>query len=98
MIAQDKVYLLFEFMKVDNEQENAYMDTENFWKRFMTSVENIIGWDLWSQPGGEDQGYQYLTVQIFTDPVKMMQGGGDLYAAAKKAYPNMSDEDFMKKI
>jgi hypothetical protein len=32
---------------------------------------NIIGWDLWSlQPGGEDQGYQYLTVQIFTDPVK----------------------------
>jgi hypothetical protein len=28
----------------------------------------------------------------------MMQGGGDLYAAAKKAYPNMSDEDFMKNL
>lgn len=102
MIAQDKVYLLFEFMKVDNEQENAYMDTENFWEKIHDQrVKNgdIIGWDLWSlQPGGEDQGYQYLTVQIFTDPVKMMQGGGDLYAAAKKAYPNMSDEDFMRKF
>jgi hypothetical protein len=38
-----------------------------------------------------------LTVQIFTDPVKMMQGGGDLYTAAKIAF-NMSDEDFMKKF
>jgi hypothetical protein len=26
-IAQEKLYLIFEFMKVDNEQEAAYMET-----------------------------------------------------------------------
>jgi hypothetical protein len=87
-------------MKVDNEQENAYMDTENFGKDSWPACKkwNIIGWDLWSlQPGSEDQGYQYLTVQIFTDPVKWCRAEVILYAA-KKAYPNMSDEDFMKNL
>lgn len=102
MIAQDKLYLLFEFMKVDNEQETAYGETESFWQKIHDQrVKNgdIIGWDLWSlQPGGEDQGYQYLTVQVFKDPVKMFQGGGDLMAAAKKAYPAMSEQDLNKKL
>jgi hypothetical protein len=60
-------------MKVDNEQENAYMDTENFGKDSWPACKKwrYHRMDLWSlQPGGEDQGYQYLTVQIFTDPVK----------------------------
>lgn len=100
--AQEKMYLLFEFMKVDNAQESAYYETENFWQKIHDQrIKNgdIIGWDLWAlQPGGTDQGYQYLTVQVFNDPVKMFQGGGDLFAAAKKAYPNMSDEDFDKKF
>lgn len=102
MIAQDKLYLLFEFMKVDNEQETAYGETESFWEKIHDQrVKNgdIIGWDLWSmQPGGEDQGYQYLTVQVFKDPVKMFQGGGDLMAAAKKAYPAMSEQDLINKL
>jgi hypothetical protein len=102
MIAQDKLYLLFEFMKVDNEQETAYGETESFWQKIHDQrVKNgdIIGWDLWSlQPGGEDQGYQYLTVQVFKDPVKMFQGGGDLMAAAKKAYPAMSEQDLINKL
>lgn len=102
LIAQDKIYLLFEFMKVDNEQETAYAETESFWAKIHDQrVKNgdIIGWDLWSlQPGGEDQGYQYLTVQVFKDPIKMFQGGGDLMAAAKKAYPAMSDQDLNNKL
>lgn len=100
--AQDKLYLLFEFMKVDNEQETAYWDTESLWEKIHDQrVKNgdIIGWDLWSlQPGGKDQGYQYLTVQVFKDPVKMFQGGGDLMAAAKKAYPSMSEQDLINKL
>lgn len=100
--AQEKMYLLFEFMKVGNAQESAYSETENFWQKIHDQrIKNgdIIGWDLWAlQPGGVDQGYQYLTVQVFNDPVKMFQGGGDLFAAAKKAYPTMSDEDFEKKF
>ncbi|MFE3869443.1 hypothetical protein ACFX5E_15370 [Flavobacterium sp. LS2P90] len=102
MIAQDKLYLLFEFMKVDNEQETAYGETESFWEKIHDQrVKNgdIIGWDLWSlQPGGEDQGYQYLTVQVFKDPVKMFQGVADLMAAAKKAYSAMSEQDLINKL
>ena len=31
--AQDKLYLMFEFMKVDNEQEASYAETEAFWEK-----------------------------------------------------------------
>ncbi|MBZ9631274.1 hypothetical protein LB465_10835 [Salegentibacter sp. LM13S] len=96
-IAQDKLYLIFEFMKVDNEQEQSYMETETFWEKIhVQRVKNgdILGWDLWRlQPGGEDQGYQYLTVSLYNDPLKMMSGAGDFEAALNAAYPNMSDAD-----
>ena len=96
MSAQDKYYLLFEFMKVDNEQVSAYMETENFWEKIHAQrVKNgdIIGWDLWAlQPGGENQGPQYMTVHVYDDPVKMMSGAGDFDAAVKAAYPNMSSD------
>ncbi len=99
VIAQDKLYLSFEFMEVDNEQEDAYWETESFWEKIhVQRVKNgdIIGWDLWSlKPGGEDQGYQYLTVNLYDDPVKMFKGG-DFNAALKAAYPDMSEEDLNK--
>jgi hypothetical protein len=101
-IAQDKLYLIFEFMKVDNEQEQAYMETEEFWEKIQEQrVKNgdILGWDLWSlQPGGEEQGYQYLTVSLYNDPVKMMSGAGDFEAALKTAYPQMSDDELTEKF
>lgn len=102
VIAQDKLYLVFEFMKVDNDQENEYADVETFWEKIHEQrVKNgdILGWDLWSlQPGGEDQGYQYLTVTLFNDPVKMMAGTGGFNTALKNAYPKMSDEALAKKF
>ena len=93
--AQEKLYLLFEFMTVDNNQEAAYMDTEEFWQNIHEKRVNngeIIGWDLWRlQPGGEDQPYQYLTVNLYNDPVKMMTGGeGDFSETLKEAYPDTS--------
>jgi hypothetical protein len=102
--AQDKLYLIFDFMKVDNEQEAAYAETEEFWEKIHQQRANngdIIGWDLWSlQPGGEDQGFQYLTVTLFSDPVKMMSGAGTspFIETAKAAYPNMSEADITKKL
>lgn len=96
-IAQDKLYLIFEFMKVDNEQEQAYMETEAFWEKIhLQRVKNgdILGWDLWRlQPGGEDQGFQYLTVTLYNDPVKMMSGAGDFEAALTAAYRDISEND-----
>jgi hypothetical protein len=100
VIAQDKLYLVFEFMKVDNEQEVAYEETEAFWEKIhVQRVKNgdITGWDLWSlQPGGEDQGFQYLTVTLYNNPVKMFAGAGGFQAALKAAYPNMTDEKLAK--
>jgi len=97
MTAQDKLYLLFEFMHVDNEQESAYMETEGLWEKIHAErVKNgeIIGWDLWRLlPGGEKQGAQYLTVNVYDDPVKMMSGSGDWNKAFEAAFPNISDED-----
>jgi hypothetical protein len=101
MFAQDKLYLVFELMKVDNEQETAYMETENFWEKIhqeRVQSGEIIGWDLWQLlPGGEDQGYQYMTVTLYNDPVSMFKAG-DLIGSAKKAYPNMKEEDLLKKL
>ncbi len=75
-MAQDKLYLVFEFMKVDNEQVAVYMETESFWEKIHEQrVKNgdIIGWDLWSlKPGGEDQGFQYMTVNLYKDAVSMI--------------------------
>ena len=97
VIAQDKLYLVFEFMRVDNEQESDYMETESFWEKIHEQrIKNgdIIGWDLWSlRPGGEDQHFQYLTVNLYSDPIKMFKGGGDFDAALKAAYPDMSEKE-----
>ena len=62
---------------------------------------DIAGWDLWAlSPGGEQQGYQYLTVTLYSDPVKMMDGSSwaNLLDRAKAAYPNMSEADLEKKL
>jgi len=104
MLAQDKLYLIFEFMQVDNEQEAAYAETEEFWEKIQQQRINggdIIGWDLWAlSPGGEQQGFQFLTVTLYNDPVKMMDGSSwvHLMDRAKAAYPNMSEADLNKKL
>jgi len=104
VIAQDELYLTFEFMKVDNEQEQAYAATEEFWEKIQeerVKAGDILGWDLWSlQPGGEMQHFQYLTVTLYSDPVKMMDGSSwnSLMDRAKAAYPNMSEADLMAKV
>lgn len=103
-IAQEKLYLVFEFMKVDNEQEMEYNATEEFWEKIQVQrvkAGDIIGWDLWAlSPGGEQQGFQYLTVSLYNDPVKMMDGSSwaNLLDRAKAAYPKMSEADLNKKI
>ena len=99
---QNNLYLVYEFMRVDIEQEGTYMDIETFWQKIHEErVKNgdIIGWDLWRlQPGGEDQGYQYLTVNLYDDKVKMMSGAGDFWKAVTQAYPNLSEEKLNEKF
>ncbi|MFZ0488701.1 MAG: hypothetical protein WBV11_12080 [Salegentibacter sp.] len=103
-IAQEtgNTYLIFEFMKVANDKESAYQDTEDFWEKIhqqRVAAGDIVGWDLWYLlPGGTDQGYQYLTVTVFNDPLKMMQAGNGIYDAAKKAYPDLSEQQFNERM
>lgn len=103
-VAQEKLYLLFEFMQVDNEQEAEYSATEEFWEKIQAQrvkAADIAGWDLWAlSPGGTQQGYQYLTVTVYNDPVKMMDGSSWVHIMdrAKAAYPSMSEADLNKKL
>ena len=103
-LAQDKVYLMLEFMKVKDGQHLAYMETESFWEKIhqqLADSDAIIGWDLWSLlPGGTDQGYQYMVVTVFDDPVKMMNhlSQDQLTAAAQRAYPDMTEDEIWTKI
>lgn len=99
LYAQDsELYLLFEFMKVEPAQEGAYLETEEFWAgihKQRALAGETIGWDLWAlQPSGTDQGYQYLTVNLFDSMEAMMKGttGAALLEHAKKAYPDMTEQ------
>jgi len=99
--AEDTLYLMFEFMHVDEGQSAAYADTEEFWEKVhVERVKNgdCIGWDLWQlQPGGQEQGAQFMTVSLYNDPVKMMEGG-DFIKAWNAAYPNITDEESNQKM
>lgn len=94
-----KLYLLFEFMQVNDEKGSDYLKVEDFWSgihKQRIADKQIIGWDLWSlTPSGTKQGSQYLTVTLFSSLKDMLQPGGfeNIYASAKKAYPQMTDKE-----
>jgi len=100
--AQEKLFAILEFMQVDGDQEQSYWETENFWEKIhQERLHNgdIVGWDLWSlKPGGEEQGYQYLTVTVFDNLSKMLQAGEGIMAAAQGAYPDYTEDRFQEKM
>lgn len=99
--AQQEKYLVFEFMKVTDNQDADYWETETFWEKIHAErVRNgeIKSWDLWSlKPGGAEQAYQYVTVTIYKDAMSAMEAS-DIWEAAQRAYPLISDADLEKKI
>ncbi len=100
--AQNETYVTFEFMQVDNSQESFYNETEDFYQKVheqRIASGDIVGWDLWQLlPGGEDQGYQYLTVTVFDSMSKMLHGGDGFLESAKMAYPDLSDEELDNRL
>lgn len=100
--AQDKLYYVLEFMKVDDKNETAYLETESFWEKIHEQrIKNgdLIEWDLWKlKSNDEEQSYQYLTINVYNDPAKMLGEWGDITVLAKKAFPDMSDEEIAKKM
>lgn len=89
-------------MRVDNEQEADYWKVEEFWEKIHKQrIMNgeLIGWDMWSlKPGGEDEGYQYMTVSVYNNPIKMFKGDDNFPAAVKAAYPKISDDEFQNQM
>jgi len=96
---QKPLYLLFEFMQVNDERGNDYWAVEDFWSgihKQRVADKKILGWDLWSlTPSGTEQGSQYMTVTLFASLADMLQGATswDVMTYAKKAYPNMSEKE-----
>lgn len=94
-----KLYLLFEFMQVNDEHGADYLKVEDFWSgihKQRIADKQIIGWDLWSlTPSGTKQGSQYMTVTLFSSLKDMLQPGGfeNIIVSAKKAYPKMTDKE-----
>jgi len=94
-----KFYLLFEFMQVRGEQTSEYLKVEEFWSgihKQRLADKTILGWDLWAlSPSGKEQGSQYLTVTLFPTLQSMLTAIGslDVWAYAKKAYPNKTDKE-----
>lgn len=100
--AQEKpseLYLLFEFMQVNDEHGSDYWQSEEFWSgihKQRIADKTILGWDLWSlSPYGTKQGSQYLTVTQFANLKDMLTAIGslDVMKYAKKAYPNKSEKE-----
>lgn len=95
-LATDPLYVTFEFMKVDEEHDQDYLEIENFWKGIhQQRVQNgdIVGWNLWSlKPGGSEQGYQYLVVTAYKSASEMMSGQGKVPFSklAQMAHPKMT--------
>jgi hypothetical protein len=100
--AQNKSYAVIEFMKVDASQDAEYLETENFWEKIhkqRIKDGNLKSWELWTlKPGGEDQGYQYLTISIYDKRVKMFADWGDITSLAQKVHPKLSKEEVIKKL
>lgn len=95
--AQENVYSVVEFMKVDADQDSAYLAVENYWEKIHKQrIKNgdLVSWELWTlKPGGEDQGYQYLTISTYASRAKMFSEWGDIDVLAKKAIPGITDSE-----
>lgn len=94
-----QLYLLFEFMQVNDEQESNYWQVEEFWSgihKQRVADKTIVSWDMWSlTPAGVKQGSQYMTVTTFASLKDMLQASSwwDVDKYVKKAYPDMKEKE-----
>lgn len=98
VFAQSTQYMVFEFIKVSNEQLFDYIEYKDFMEKVYRQALNdklIKGWEYWRVQNGEGQSnYQCIMVTYYDDPVKMMNGMDDetIINYTKIAYPHLNDE------
>ena len=99
-----ELFLVFEFMKVEDNNLLAYMENEDFWEKVHqegVKAGAYTGWDLWSlKPGGSEQGYQFLTVTLYDKKSAMLTGStiDQIIERAQKAYPAMESGALQQKL
>lgn len=96
--AQPTQYMVFEFIKVENDQLFDYIEFKDLMEKVYRQAFNdkqIKGWDFWSLQSGADHGsFQYIMITYYDDPVKMMNGMDEskMMTYTKIVYPHLSDD------
>jgi len=91
-------------MKVEDKDLLSYMALEDFWEKVhQEGVKEgaYTGWDLWTlNPGGLEQGYQFLVVTLFDNMSALLKGStiDQILARAQKAYPDLDAEAVQQKL
>lgn len=100
--AQQTQYMVFEFIKVENDQLFDYIEFKDLMEKVYRQALNdkqITGWDFWSlQSGADHSDFQYIMVTHYSDPVKMMNGLDDptMMEYTKIAYPHLNSAQVSK--
>ncbi|WP_114751094.1 hypothetical protein [Pleomorphovibrio marinus] len=104
LTAQERTYLVFEFIRIETGKTVDYLEYKDFLSniyREAIDAGDIVGWDLWSlQRSADPDAFHYATVTYYDDPVKMMSSSDMefLINHGKKAFSDMSEEQLYKKI
>lgn len=94
--AQQTEYMVFEFVKVENDQLFDYIEFKDLMEKVYRQALNdkrITGWDFWAlQSGGDHADFQYIMVTHYNDPVQMMNGLDEqsMMEYTKIAYPHLN--------
>ncbi|WP_040302712.1 hypothetical protein [Algoriphagus machipongonensis] len=95
--AQQTQYLVFDFIKVEDDQIFDYIEfkdlMEKVYRQALTDGK-IQGWDFWSlQSGADQEAFQYIMITYYNDPVNMMNGLDEsaMMDYTKIAYPHLND-------
>ena len=95
----EPLYMLQEFMYVEEENRNDYWEIEEFWSKIhkqRIAEGNIRAWIMWElTPSGSEQGAQYMLTTMFRS-LRDMLGGipGDKFPSyVRNAHPEMSQDE-----
>jgi hypothetical protein len=96
-------YARMDFMKTTTENTSAYVASEtNFWKpahKVAVASGKLNGWQLCSKLfSADDDEYNRLTVNFFTDFAQSETRQSDFEGWLRKAHPKLSDKELMEKL
>ncbi|WP_268033885.1 hypothetical protein [Algoriphagus sp. PAP.12] len=100
--AQQTQYMVFEFVKVENDQIFDYIEFKDLMEKVYRQALNdgkIDGWDFWAlQSGADHSDFQYIMITYYDDPVNMMNGLDEekMMEYTKIAYPHLNDAQVVK--